>query len=157
MSDERRVEIEVEVIKTPVGEVPTVKTIERVIDGLNALGKDVGVLSLSVSEVLKSITADMKALQKTMSKTTVSSEAAAEAVKRLERKLDQLSQEEAERWNRLQQILALITEALKDIHNDVNEKTLKATSRINKLISLLAPPSPTETPPAKAKPLKKAA
>lgn len=157
MSNERRFEIEVEVIKTPVGEVPTVKTVERVIDGLNVLGEDIGTLSLSVSEALKSITADVKALQKMVSKTTVSSEAAAEAVKRLERKLDRLSQEEAERWKRLQQILALITEALKVIHNDVSEKTLKATSRINKLISLLASPPPSEAPPAKkAKPLKKA-
>jgi len=159
LSNEKRFEIEVEAVKTPVGDVPTIRTVEKIIEGMNVLSEDMSALSLSFSESLKPITTELKSVKKLISKTAVSSEAAMEAVKRLERKIDQLSQEEAERWSRLQQVLALITEALKVIHSEVNEKTNKATSKIDKLITLLAPPPPAKSTPAKpekqAKPLKK--
>ncbi|MEM1658680.1 MAG: hypothetical protein QXK94_06570 [Candidatus Jordarchaeales archaeon] len=132
--NEKRAEIEIEAIKTPVGEVPTVKTIERVIEGLNALGEDLDSISLSFSEALKSITAEVKSLQKLISKTTVSSEATADAVKRLERKFEQFSREELERWARLQQVLSLIVNALKEIYNGV-DKNIKTTTKIEKLFS----------------------
>lgn len=155
--NEKRAEIEIEAIKTPVGEVPTVKTIERVIEGLNALGEDLDSLSLSFSEALKSIVAEVKGIQKLISKTTVSSEAAAEAVKRLERKFDQFSREELERWSRLQQVLSLIVSALKEIYDGM-DKNLKAATKIEKLISLFTAHPLQEKTPAQgkqAKPLKK--
>jgi len=159
LSNERKFEIDVEVIKTPAGNVPTAKTVERIIEGMNVLSEDLSSVSSSLSESLKHITTELKSIKKMMSKTTVSSEATMEAVKRLEKKINQFSKEEAERWRRLQQVLTLITEVLKVIHNEVNEKSIRTTSKIDKLLSLLAPTTPAKTVPAKldkpAKPLKK--
>jgi len=160
LSQGKRVEIEIDAIKTPAGEVPTVESVKKIVDGLNLLSEDVNAISLSLSESLNLLMAEVKSVQKVIANTVVSSEAAMEAVKRLERKIDSFLKMEIERWETLQQVLAIMSEVLKTIQSELHERTSETLSRLDTLLSLLIPPtapSPEKKhfSEKKSKPLKK--
>ncbi|WXG42792.1 MAG: hypothetical protein WED04_01610 [Promethearchaeati archaeon SRVP18_Atabeyarchaeia-1] len=89
--DRKKVEIQISAISTPKGDVPTVSSLERVVDGLNILDSE---FSSVTEEIRKSVLSKMKDLEKDItsmkrlvSETAISIEATFQKINELEPKL----------------------------------------------------------------------
>lgn len=74
-SKRRQFEIKLEVIKTPKGEVPTVRSLRQVVAGLNELNTDIVGVRSQIMEEIKDLKRDINAIKKLLAEETVTFDA----------------------------------------------------------------------------------
>jgi 6-pyruvoyl-tetrahydropterin synthase len=89
--DKKKVEIQISAISTPKGEVPTVKSLERVVDGLNILDSEFSEVTEEIRKnvlfKIKDLEKDITSMKKLVSETAISIEATFHKINDLEPKL----------------------------------------------------------------------
>jgi hypothetical protein len=90
-ADKKKVEIQISAISTPKGDVPTVKSLESVVDGLNILDSEFsGVteeIRRNVLSKMRDLEKDITSMKKLVSETAISIEATFHKINELEPKL----------------------------------------------------------------------
>ncbi|MFX0088418.1 MAG: hypothetical protein ACFFA1_03905 [Promethearchaeota archaeon] len=79
-----------EVIKTPKGEVPTVRSLRQVVAGLNELNTDIDGVRSQIMEELKDLKRDISAIKKLLAEETVTFDAINEKFVELNKGLESL-------------------------------------------------------------------
>ncbi|MFX0067730.1 MAG: hypothetical protein ACFFC5_01530 [Promethearchaeota archaeon] len=89
-SKRKQFEIKLEVIKTPKGEVPTVRSLRQVVAGLNELNTDIDGVRSQIMEELKDLKRDISAIKKLLAEETVTFDAINEKFVELNKGLESL-------------------------------------------------------------------
>ncbi|MHA1276513.1 MAG: hypothetical protein ACTSQI_03050 [Candidatus Helarchaeota archaeon] len=101
--------IQIEAIKTPLGEVPTLESFKRLIEGLNILNADMIRTQETVnSEVWKSMSGiekELKSLRKIISEELIAHAAIKENINELNKRLEQIAKNQDEKLKELSKLL----------------------------------------------------
>ena len=95
---EKKISIKIEAINTPLGPVPTLESLKKIVEGLNILNADMRRTHETVnSEVFKQMSGiekELKSLRKLISEEIVSMEVIKEDIGALKKRIDQIETEQ---------------------------------------------------------------
>ncbi len=139
MSEEKeKVKIQIEAIKTPAGEVPTVESLKRVVNGLNTLNSDMVNLSMNVASNMSAIDKELRNIRKLVAEETVSFEVMSQKLEKVSKQLEALVKSEKEKWETLQGIMMDIAEIIKGFQTTLEESSSRVDQRISETLKALA-------------------
>ncbi|MEM3585843.1 MAG: hypothetical protein QXO71_00855 [Candidatus Jordarchaeaceae archaeon] len=133
-----KVKIQIDSIKTPLGDVPTVESLKRVVDGLNILNSDIVNLAADSTKNMSAIDKELRNIRKLVAEETVSFEVMSQKLEKVSNQLEQLTKTEKEKWESLQGILMDIGEILKGFQATLEETTTRVDRNVKETLRALA-------------------
>ncbi|WXG40965.1 MAG: hypothetical protein WED07_09380 [Candidatus Freyarchaeum deiterrae] len=133
-----KVKIQIDAIKTPAGDVPTVDSLKRVVDGLNVMNSDMANLGTDVSKNMSSMDKELRNIRKLIAEETVSFEVMSQKLEKVGNQLEVLAKSEKEKWEALQGIMMDVGEILKGFQATLEEYVSRVDRRINETLKALA-------------------
>ena len=133
-----KVKIQIDAIKTPAGDVPTVDSLKRVVDGLNLMNNDMTSLNTDVAKNMSAIDKELRNIRKLIAEETVSFEVMSQKLEKVSSQLELLAKSEKEKWEALQGIMMDVGEILKGFQATLEEYSSRVDRRINETLKALA-------------------
>ena len=139
-ADKKKVEIQISAISTPKGDVPTVKSLESVVNGLNILDSEFsGVteeIRKNVLSKIKDLEKDITSMKKLVSETAISIEATFHKINELEPKLgkavETVESQKTESTELARYIGAITNNLRREFSDNLNVVEKKLTEEIKK-------------------------
>jgi hypothetical protein len=108
-AEEKKINIKIEAIKTPLGEVPTLASLKQICEAMNILNADMirtqETVNNEVYKQLHTIEIELKSLRKLMSEEIISFEAVKESINALNKRLDERENTQLEKINDLSKLI----------------------------------------------------
>lgn len=133
-----KVKIQIDSIKTPLGDVPTVDSLKRVVDGLNLLNSDIVNLAADSAKNMSAIDKELRNIRKLIAEETVSFEVMSQKLEKVSNQLEQLAKTEKEKWESLQGILMDVGEILKGFQATIEESSSRIDRSVKATLKTLA-------------------
>lgn len=133
-----KVKIQIDSIKTPAGEVPTVESLKNVVTGLNILNSDMDYLNTNVARNMTAIDKELRNIRKLIAEETVSFEVMSQKLEKVSNQLERLAKSEKEKWESLQEIMMDIAEIIKGFQASLDEYSSRVDQRIKETFKALA-------------------
>jgi len=108
-AESKKISIKIEAIKTPLGAVPTLKSLKQVLEGLNILNDDMiktqEMVNNEMFKTMAGIEKELKSLRKLMSEEVISFEAVKENINAFNKRLDKIEENQQERIKELSNLI----------------------------------------------------
>ncbi|MHA1208044.1 MAG: hypothetical protein ACTSRF_02210 [Candidatus Freyarchaeota archaeon] len=135
---DNKVKIQIDSIRTPAGDVPTVDSLKRVVDGLNILNSDIDKLNVDMARNMSAIDKELRNIRKLIAEETVSFEVMSQKLEKVSNQLERLAKSEKEKWDTLQEIMIDVGQILKGFQATLEEHSTRVEKRINETLKALA-------------------
>ncbi len=107
--DRKKFLITIEAIQTPLGPVPTLESLKKIIEGLNILNADMlhtqEIVNSEVFKQMARIEKELKSLRKLISEEIIAHEALKENISEVNKKLDKIEKDQIERMKELSNLI----------------------------------------------------
>jgi hypothetical protein len=133
-----KVKIQIDSIKTPLGDVPTVESLKRVVDGLNILNSDMVNLNADTARNISAIDKELRNIRKLIAEETVSFEVMSQKLEKVSNQLELLAKSEKEKWESLQGIMMDVGEILKGFQATLEESSTRVDRSVRETLKALA-------------------
>ncbi|HUY01109.1 MAG TPA: hypothetical protein VMV49_16235 [Candidatus Deferrimicrobium sp.] len=108
-ADEKKIDIKIEAIKTPLGDVPTLASLKQICEAMNILNADMirtqETVNNEVYKQLHTIEKELKSLRKLISEEIISFEAVKESINVLNKRLDERENAQLEKISDLSKLI----------------------------------------------------
>lgn len=133
-----KVKIQINSIKTPLGDVPTVDSLKRVVDGLNLLNSDMVNFNADTAKNMSAIDKELRNIRKLIAEETVSFEVMSQKLEKVSNQLELLAKSEKEKWESLQGIMMDVGEILKGFQATLEESSTRVDRSVRETLKALA-------------------
>ena len=108
-AENKKFKIKIEAIKTPLGEVPTLDSIKRIVEGLNLLNADMirtqNTVNSEVFKQMAGIEKELKSLRKLIAEEIISFEAIKEDINAVRKRIDNIDVEQNANFKQLSDLI----------------------------------------------------
>jgi len=133
-SSDKEVALEIEAIKTPAGLVPTVKSVEKVVNSLNVLSKDIANTRDTLLERILNVEKDVITVRKILAEQTVTLEATRETLSELSSKIVDAFKQFTERWREIEDTITSMEVTLREIQERLEELSIKIEEKEERFV-----------------------
>nr|MDO8079838.1 hypothetical protein [Candidatus Freyarchaeota archaeon] len=133
-----KVKIQIDSIKTPLGDVPTVESLKRVVNGLNLLNSDMVNLNADAAKNISAMDKELRNIRKLIAEETVSFEVMSQKLEKVSNQLELLAKSEKEKWESLQGIMMDVGEILKGFQATLEESSTRVDRSVKETLKALA-------------------
>ena len=123
-AENKKISIKIDAIKTPLGEVPTLESLKKIIEGLNVLNADMIRTQETVnSEVFKQmagIEKELKSLRKLISENIIAFEAIKENITEVTKRLNKIEKDQIARMNDLSKLIIDFIGSVRVFQEEIN-------------------------------------
>lgn len=124
-SNNKEVSLEIEAIKTPAGLVPTVKSVEKVVNSLNILSEDIANTRDTLLERILSVEKDVISIRKLLAEQIVTLEAAKETLNELTSKITASLEQFTDKWREMEDAITSMDLTIRELQERLEELSIK--------------------------------
>lgn len=133
---DKRIPVELKVINTPKGEVPTVESFKNLVNGLNILDSEIESLRGEYLKLIEEVRRDVKSVKKLVMDNTISLESVNEKLVQLNKTLSESLSNENASINTLRDDFSKALNDLLKAQRNFEESFVKSIESISKIVGL---------------------
>ncbi|MEM2109747.1 MAG: hypothetical protein QW327_04590 [Candidatus Odinarchaeota archaeon] len=133
---DKRIPVELKVINTPKGEVPTVESFKNLVNGLNILDSEIESLRGEYLKLIEEVRRDVKSVKKLVMDNTISLESVNEKLVQLNKTLSESLSNENASINTLRDDFSKALNDLLKAQRNLEESFVKSIESISKIVGL---------------------
>jgi len=133
---DKRIPVELKVINTPKGEVPTVESFKNLVNGLNILDAEIESLRGDYLNLIEEVKRDVKSVKKLVLDNTISLESVNEKLVQLNKTLSESLSNENASINTLREDFSKALNDLLKAQRNLEESFVKSIESISKIVGL---------------------
>jgi len=124
-SNNKEVTFEIEAIKTPAGLVPSVKSVEKVVNSLNILSEDIANTRDTLLERILNVEKDVISIRKLLAEQIVALEATKETLNELTSKITSALKQFTDKWREIEDAMTSMDVTIREMQEGLEELSIK--------------------------------
>ncbi|MHA1583229.1 MAG: hypothetical protein ACTSYM_12150 [Candidatus Baldrarchaeia archaeon] len=124
-SNNKEVAFEIEAIKTPAGLVPTVKSVEKIVNSLNVLSEDIANTRDTLLERILNVEKDVISIRKLLAEQIVALEATKETLNELTSKITTVLRQFTDKWCEIEDTITSMDVTIRELQERLEELSIK--------------------------------
>ncbi len=124
-SNNKEVAFEIEAIKTPAGLVPTVKSVEKIVNSLNILSEDIANTRDTLLERILNVEKDVISIRKLFAEQIVALEATKETLNELISKITTVLKQFTDKWREIEDTITSMDATIREMQERLEELSIK--------------------------------
>jgi len=136
LSENEKIEIEIDALDTPVGPVPTIDAVKEIVKGLNILNEEMAKnrsdINNEVLKMMESVERELKSLKKLLAEETISFSALKEGVSSIQDKIEKSIKENQKKFDILENSIKNLNQTIITLENNLEAKIYSVLKKIVK-------------------------
>jgi len=124
-SNNKEVTFEIEAIKTPADLVPSVKSVEKVVNSLNILSEDIANTRDTLLERILNVEKDVISIRKLLAEQIVALEATKETLNELTSKITLALKQFTDKWREIEDAMTSMDVTIREMQERLEELSIK--------------------------------